>query len=363
MNNIPKKKILFLNANLQSGGAERQMVTVARLLKQRGYDVSFYCYDKGDFYGNLLAECDIPVVWEYTFPNLIKRFFRTRRFIRRGGYDAVISFLQPVNVLNVFAALGGKKWKVITGLRYCPAERVKTAKEKNYLRIQGFSDAIVSNSELAKKRWVINTNRKEDKIKVIYNHVIISNLHSEYHPKQDGKLHLVVAASYQYLKNPLGLVEALKLMTSDERKKIVIDWYGSKNASNAYQDTLKGINSFGLADTIKLREASKDINDIMLRCDAVMLLSKEEGLPNAICEGMMLGKPIIMSRVSDYDVLVDESNGMLCDWDNPQSIKEAILSMANLSVEKLIVMGKNSKAKAEHLFSSDTIVRQWEELL
>lgn len=363
MNNIVHKKILFLNANLQSGGAERQMVTVARLLKQRGHDVSFYCYDKGDFYGHLLAECDIPVVWEYTFPNLLKRFICTRRYIRRGGYDAVISFLQPVNVLNVFAALGGKKWKVITGLRYCPAEQVKIAKEKNYLRIQDFSDYIVSNSELAKKRWVINTNRKEDKIKVIYNHVIISNLHSEYHPKQDGKLHLVVAASYQYLKNPLGLVEALKLMTPDERKKIIIDWYGSKNASNAYQDTMEAINSFGLSDDLRLHEATKDINDIMQSSDAVMLLSKEEGLPNAICEGMMLGKPIIMTRVSDYDVLVDETNGVLCDWDNPKTIKDAIIKMSNLPIEKIMEMGVISNRKAEQLFSSNTIALQWEDLL
>ena len=36
------KKILFLAMGLGSGGVERQMVTIAKLLKEKGYNVSFY---------------------------------------------------------------------------------------------------------------------------------------------------------------------------------------------------------------------------------------------------------------------------------------------------------------------------------
>lgn len=357
------KKILFLNANLQSGGAERQMVTVARLLKQRGHDVSFYCYGKGDFYEHLLQEEGIPVVWEYTFDNIVKRLFKTRKFIRNGKYDAVISFLPPVNFLNIFSGFGCKKWKVITGLRHCPAVRITYFKEKFYLWLQIFSDVIVSNSELAKARWIGNFKRNGDKLHVIYNHVKINKINTHYIPKLDGRLHVVVAASYQHLKNPLGLVDALKQMTVEERKKIIVHWYGSNTESEAYKETARAIKEFGLDGVIGLHEATKNINDVMNLSDAVMLVSKEEGLPNAICEGMALGKPIIITRVSDYDVLVDETNGVLCDWDNAETIKRAILTLANLSVEQLLEEGRNSSKKAEALFSGDSIADAWEKII
>lgn len=363
MSIIHKKKILFLNANLQTGGAERQMVTVARLLKKRGYDVSFYCYGDGNFYEHLLQEDGIPVVWDYSFSNIAKRLCKTRRFIRRGKYDVVISFLLPVNFLNIFSGLGYKKWKVITGLRHCPDVRITYFKERFYLWFQSFSDAIVSNSELAKTRWIGNFKRNGDKLHVIYNHVNIGTINSEYIPKVDGRLHIVVAASYQHLKNPMGVVDALKQMTAEERNKIVIDWFGGNTESDAYKETATAIKDFGLGDVMFLHEATKNINDVMNQSDVAMLVSKEEGLPNAICEGMALGKPVVMTRVSDYEVLVDETNGVLCDWDNPSTIKQAILSLANLSVEQLKDKGSNSKKKAQALFSGDSVANAWEAII
>ena len=93
------------------------------------------------------------------------------------------------------------------------------------------------------------------------------------------------------------------------------------------------------------------------------LFSRVEGLPNVICEGMILGKPIIMSRVSDYQVLIDETNGILCDSNNPLSIKYAILKMASFSNDKLKEMGISSKCKATSLFSEEQIIGHWESVL
>ena len=97
----------------------------------------------------------------------------------------------------------------------------------------------------------------------------------------------------------------------------------------------------------------------MNEADIVGLFSKLEGLPNAICEAMMIGKPIIMSKVSDYINLVDEENGFLCDWDNPNSIKIALEQAIFLNDKELIKMGLKSKIKADKLFSSEVIVNQW----
>lgn len=361
------KRILFLAADLCSGGAERQMTTVACGLKKKGYDVMVYCYDKADFYSPILKEANIPIVWELEPTKYLKRIINVRRFVKKGCFNAVISFLPTCNFLNDLAAVGNHHWTVITGERSARESTFTSRRGKLYGWFQKYSDFIVCNSENARKMWYNHLPQFVSKLKVIYNCVQLGAIQSDYVPKKEGRLHILVAATYQYLKNPLGLIEALGLMSEEERNSIVIDWYGrmdmSKGDTKAYDDTREAIRKNNLGDVFVLHPDTKEIADKMNQADAVMLLSHFEGLPNAICEGMTIGKPIIMTRVSDYDILVDESNGFLCDWDNPESIKAAILSMEKLSQEQLQMMGESSKNKAVELFSADVITQQWEAVI
>lgn len=361
-------RLLFLAADLCSGGAERQMVTVACLLKNKGHDVTVLCYDKADFYAAILSKAGIPIVWELASNDYLKRIQKVRRFIRKGKYDAVISFLQTCNFLNDISAVGGKEWKVITGERSAMESFFQTKKGKLFSWFQRYSDAIVCNSNNAKKLWVSHCPNLSDKLRVIYNSVALGEIHSEYIPLKDGKLHILVAATYQYLKNPVGLVEALNLMSDNEKALIKIDWYGrirmgAGDDTQAYDDTKMLVEKYNLQNVIELHDDTKEIADLMNQADAVMLLSKFEGLPNAICEAMTIGKPIIMTRVSDYNVLVDELNGILCDWDNYESIKKAILFLVHKNKEELLQMGGESKRKAFTLFAAEEVTKRWENLL
>jgi glycosyltransferase involved in cell wall biosynthesis len=358
--------VLFLIDSLGSGGAQRQIVTLSKMLKDIGYNVSVLCYTYANFFAEYLEEADIPIHW-VNKSNYIERIFSVRRFIRRGNYDAVISFLDVPNFLNCFAAIGGRSWKVITSERSSKKELLRSRQGRIFAWFQRYSDAIVCNSNNAKEMWIEYYPRYKNKLEVIYNPVILPTISSKYISKRNGKLHIVVAASYQYLKNPIGLIKALILLNENERKKIKVDWYGrievTKGDRRAYDDAVSLIEDNNLHDIIQLHKPTTDILNKMNEADVVALFSELEGLPNAICEGMMLGKPIIMSKVSDYDQLIDESNGVLCDWDNPESIRDAILYMAQLTKEELIEKGKQSILKAENLFSSEGIVSQWIKLI
>lgn len=74
---------------------------------------------------------------------------------------------------------------------------------------------------------------------------------------------------------------------------------------------------------------------------------------------MMIGKPTIMTKVSDFLKLIDENNGFLCQWDNTNSIKVALQKAINLDYYQLLKMGKSSKSKAFELFSYENIKTQW----
>lgn len=364
------KRILFLSPNIgvNGGGAERQIVTVASLLKDNGYDIDFLCYCEGDFYAKILEEHNIKIHWKI-FSNYVKRLFSIRKFIRENRYDVVISFQDTPNFLNCFAAVGGKKWKVITSERSAKEDLFYTTKGKIFAWFQRYSDYIVCNSENAKRMWVKHSHNYKNKIHVIYNSVYIKDIevNKEYVPKKDNKLHIVVLASYQYLKNPIGLINAISSMSDDERSRFVIDWYGNHIISNmgskCYDEASKLVKEHNLHNVIHLNKKTEFVNEVISVSDFVALFSSVEGLPNSICEGMTMGKPIIMSRVSDYEVLVDKDNGFLCDWDNSESIKNAITMATCLDNDEIIKQGNNSQIKAKYLFSNDAVVKKWIDLI
>lgn len=359
------KRILFLSPNLGrgGGGAERQIVTVACLLKEAGCEVEFLCYAEGDFYAHILNDKQIPIRW-FIYPNYFRRLFGVRKFIRRGKYDAVISFLETPNFLNNFAALGGKSWKVITGERSAQERTFMSRKGKVFCWFQRYADYIVCNSDNARKMWMKHYPAYESKLRTIYNNATLQPVTSEYVPKKDDKLHIIVAASYLDVKNPFGLVKALSMLPDDEKRRIHVDWYGKNDDHRkaVYDAMSKQIMEYSLHN-ISLHPAIENIQDKMKEADIVAIFSKYEGLPNAICEGMMLEKPIIMTRISDYAVLVDETNGFLCDWDKPETMKDALVQALRSSKEELIEMGKSSKSKAECLFSAGSIKNKWMSLI
>lgn len=355
------KKILFLSGSLSAGGSERQMVTVARLLKENGYAVELACFVKNDFYAHLLEEKNIKINWLLA-NNSINRIIKIRRFIRKGDFDVVISFLEAPNFINNLSAIGGKKWKIITGERSAKEATFVSIKGKLFAWFQKFSDIIVCNSNNAKKMWEEYFPEYKNKLTTIYNNVNLAQITSEYIPKENNKINIVVAATIRDVKNPIGFIHALALLNKKQRDKVKVNWYGigfREDDIRTYNQALNLIKENHLEDVIYLHEKTKEIANKMNESDVIALFSKVEGLPNAICEGMMIGKPIIMSKVSDYSVLVDKTNGFLCDWDDEYSIKEALVSAISLTKEQLLEMGKYSRNKANKLFSPKVIAGKW----
>lgn len=352
------KKILFLSRSLSSGGSERRMVNLARLLKEKGYDVCFICLRDTDFYKPMLIEMNIPIM---IVKGNILNPFAIIKSIRSIKPDAVISFLETPNIINCYASVLRHSWITITGESSSFNELYKELSLVHKIRghfmgyLMRYCNYLICNSEHAKDLWIRSYPRYKKKIKTIYNPVIIKTLISTYIPLLDNKCHIVVAASYQYLKNPLGLIRAVSKMKF--REHLVIDWYGAKLA--AYMESEKLVSDLNLGDIIRLHGPSKDIHNIMNSADVIALFSKVEGLPNAICEGMMIGKPIIMTRVSDYKQLVTEQNGFTCDWNDEDSIANVLDKVVSLNEQELKRMGEKSKEVAKQLFNLDTIVGKW----
>ena len=68
----------------------------------------------------------------------------------------------------------------------------------------------------------------------------------------------------------------------------------------------------------------KNINDLYQSVDALIHPSIYEGLPNVICEAMILGCCVIASNVCDHPVILNDERGLLFDPRSPKSISKSI---------------------------------------
>lgn len=361
-----KKIILFID-NLGSGGAQRQVTNIALILKKANYDVSILVYYDIPFYKPILDEAKIPVVLLESKSNL-SRILKVRKYINNTNADAVIAFMETPCFIACLSKIFSKGWKLITTERSAKRSTFVSRKNKFYNIFERFSNAKVANSLNAIEMWKKYYPAYSDKYSVIYNHVLIPDeyLNTKHKYLSNGKLKMTVAASYQELKNPLGLIEAVNLLTEKAKSKLEINWYGridvSNNNTDIYDKAVEMVKRYGLEEIIHLHDETTEIYRIMSESDVVGLFSRVEGLPNTICEAMAIGRPIIMSEVSDYNVLVS-NNGFLCNPNSVESIKNALANIISLSSNELLKMGNASKDIADKLFSEEVVGSAWMELI
>lgn len=359
--------ICFIN-NLCSGGGQRQLVNLAISLKKNGHDVKFLTYHKNDFYLHLLN--DEGIIEDYLESgNYIDRILKVRKYLKSTSADIVISFLETPNFLACVAAIGKHSWKLITNELSAKPESFVGKRARLFKWFERFSDWTVCNSQNAMNMWIDSYPQYKSRISTIYNPINIPEyIVDKASTFEGGEIkRVVVAASYQYLKNPIGLIEALRLLDEKERMLLHIDWYGRQeiNPGNKepYEKAVALVEKYHLHETITLHDETRSIYEEMAASDAVGLFSTVEGLPNAILEGMMIGKPVIMTRISDYEVLFSDNNGFLCDPMDYGSIAKALKDFICTPTEILTDMGQKSRKLAQSLFAPSIITRQWEALL
>ena len=389
--------ILCLIDSLGPGGAQRQMTNIAILMKQRGHHVTIVIYYPLYFFRDILEMHGVTVVC-INEPRWWMRLWKIRSLIRGGTQDAVLSFLNTPNFIACISAIGGRRWGLIIGERSAQKSSFTHLRNKTMKLFAWQADFIVTNSNIARNMWVKAFPFFLPKLRTIYNAVMIeAPISNEGSPTSgyrnttividnsidqrvgicqpngseifnaDKKFVLLVAASYQQLKNINGVIEAVSLLDNLHKKRLSLHWYGQIEAtrgnSQPYQDALRKITQNNLSGIINLHAPSNNIHTLIMQASAVGLFSHYEGLPNFICEAMVLAKPIIMTHVSDTNALVDDSNGFLCHAADAPSIAEAIKRAMDCPIEKLKLMGQRSAEKSHRLFQPEVIADSYFTLL
>lgn len=362
------KRVICFTESLGGGGAEHQMIVLAGMLLEKGYDVTIVTYaDIVDHYhvpnGVKRVKLAIGKSWAAKILAVFCYFFKTQA-------DCIISYRKMCN-FRVLIPLLFRRNRV----RVICSERNTTVGEPDFERrfmvhiLYHRADFIVPNS-VSQTRFMQKENpRLIPKLRTIHNYTDLQYFTMCGLPLTQDVLKIAVFARYSKQKNPVLFAEALAKLRTKTNRAFEVHWYGCQTGNNNgfnndFLAVKAKVEELGINDVLKLHSAVKDIFALMGDFHAVCLPSVTEGFSNSIAESICCGKPMLVSDVADNSVMVhDGENGFLFDPKQTDSICEAFLRFFSLSLDEMRQMAYNSREIAETLFDKDRFISQYVELI
>lgn len=358
---ISMKNILLFIDSLGGGGAQRQLVGLAVLLQKNGYKVKVCTYHNLDFYKQFLDENQVTNELIPHAGNTIKRVITVWRYFRKNKPDWVISYQETPSLVACLAKVLGGKFRLMV------SERNTTQKIGRNDRIRFFlyhiADAIVPNSHTQARFLLGHYPWMQKRMVTIINFVDLNRF--KYIEKKKRKKPLImVAASIVPHKNTLGLIHAAKLL-KDRGSIFEIRWYGIVDAYVDYLNECRDlISQYGLDDDFQLLPKTKQIQEKYNECDFFCLPSFYEGTPNAICEAMSCGCPVLCSDVCDNSIYVqNDENGFLFNPRDPKNMADMIEKALTLSMDRYTKFCILSRKKVEEKLSDAIFIEKYMKII
>lgn len=347
---------LFIDC-LGAGGAQRQLVGLAIMLKEQGYDVKVSTYYDIDFYKKQLDDNGVPNELIPEADNTRKRILAVRSYFKKERPDWVIAYQETPSLVACAARVLDCNYKLLV------SERNTTQKVGMNERIRFFlyhwADAIVPNSYSQEKYLAEHQPWMKSKLKPITNFVDLEHFKFVEHMKREVP-EIVIAASIWKSKNTVGFIDAVKKLVN-KGLKFHVSWYGKSLENIEYFNLCQEkIIRCGVQDYIDLKEKTKHIKDVYQNADFFCLPSFYEGTPNVICEAISTGVPVMCSNVCDNPhYVIEGKNGILFDPKNPEDMADKIEMILSQTDEQYQSYRKMSRAIAEEKLAKNVFIEKY----
>lgn len=362
------KKICCFTESLGGGGAEHQMVLLAGMLSEKGYDVTIVTYaDVSDHYS---LPSGVNRIRMAEGKSAIKKHLSVFLYFIKVKTDCVISYRKMCNFRALVPLFfRSKSVKVICSERNTTVGTPDFERRLMVYVLYHRADYIVPNSESQAQYMRKENPRLISKLRTIHNYTDLQHFSVCDFPSTQSIMRIAVFARYSKQKNPILFAEALAELKTKTNRAFEVHWYGSQTGANNgfnndYLAVRNKVEELGVEDVLKLHSAVKDIYTLMGDYHAVCLPSLYEGFSNSISEAICCGRPMLVSDVADNGIMVhDGKNGFLFDPRSTSSICEAFLRFFALSYEEIKRMASESRRIAETLFDKEHFISQYIELI
>jgi len=334
----PPRSICLVNSTLaKPGGAEKNVALMANFWARSGVGITVLTFDDPSvplFFEldanvrlhslHLARRSNTPLAF---LVNNVMRILELRRAIRKANVEVVISFITAVNVLVLLACVGLKQ-KVIVCERSVPdlvPERPVTRwlSKLTYRR----ATAIVAQSWRAADFFLPVF---KDVLRVIPNPVPPPDAVriAREKPVKD----VIAIGRFTEEKCFDALITAFSEVAGRHR-----DWnltiYGDGPLRSDLQTLVENLR---LKDRVSLPGTLKNTMAVLASADLFVLASRFEGFPNALCEAMSVGLPVIAtdSPGGTRDLVRDGVDGILVPVSDSRAMASALDRLMSDAAER-----------------------------
>lgn len=355
-------KVLCLIESLGAGGAERQVIGLAKVLKESGFAVSLMYFRPDHFYKPIADEEEIDIKYIAGTKWRVLSVPILSMAIRRYRPNVVISYLRTASVIACLAKPVCYNYKLIVSERNTTQDN--SIKEWLYFRLFKRADYIVSNSYSQTNFINKYFPTLAEKSVTILNFVDTERFHcreSNLSTTDSKYIKMICVGRLDRQKNIPRFLSAIKQVV-DDGMNIKVDWYGQRQ--NDSKGTMEALMNFSLEGVVSIINPVNDIEDKYREADVLCLPSLYEGTPNVLLEAMSCGLPVLCSDVCDNRLIVENGvSGFLFNPFEGTSIAEAIESFGRLSREQRISMGRAARTYVVNTFSKDKFRERYEKLI
>lgn len=355
-------RILLVIDVLNSGGAQRQLVGLAKLLKDKGYVVRVISYIDMPFYKPYLDENGVEneclIEGGPIKPKYLQVYKTIKKDINTFKPDVVISYLHFPCIIASLLHRRNKKYKLIV------SERNTTQKldwlEKFKFWTYRWADVIVPNSHSQEKFIKQHYPKYANKVVTITNFVDTDLFIPKVKQVENSVPVLLSVGRVMKQKNVLLFQKVMKRLKDDGIKFKAL-WYGSQR-DPYYKECEAKQKELGLDDVLEFKGRATEVIGVYQKADVFCLPSIYEGYPNVLCEAMCCGLPVVASDVCDNPDIVEPSCGILFNPYEEDDMYNKIRAMLIKPQGELEVMGKSSREISIVKFSKDEFVSKYESI-
>lgn len=360
-NFVTDKKIVFYLGSLYKGGAERVVTNLAAYFNERGCRVTVVTKLKESVEYSLPAGVE-RVLADITkeeekgrLYNLLLRIKKLRRILVDINPDIVVSFIGKNNLMSI-AATRGTGIPVVVSVRSDPAREIGNGIKKalTFFMFQ-LADGLVLQTTQALKFF---PRRIQKKAIILQNSINPQFVRTAYDGER--RKEIVSVGRIDSNKNQIMLIEAFAQLAKEFAEWNVV-FYGEGPQRIQCEDRVKELN---LEDRILFKGVCEDIPEKIEGASVFVLPSKQEGMPNALIEAMVLGLAVISTDCpcgGPRDLIVAGENGILVPVDDIDELRKALYQLMK---EETIreEMGRNARALIDRV-RPEYINMGWENYL
>jgi glycosyltransferase involved in cell wall biosynthesis len=332
-------KILFLTRSLNIGGAERQLVLLARGLHQRGHEVAVAVFYSGGPLEADLKKASVRILplnkrgrWDVL--GFLTRLIRTVLYERPDLLHSYISNLVTVVVKPFLPSM-----RIVWGIRcsHVDFSRYDWLFRASYAlscRLSRSADLIIANSH-AGLQGHVGDGYPKDKIVVIPNGIDTSRFYpnpearermrAQWEVGRDEELIGIVGRLDPMKDHATFLQAAALLLRERQHVRFVCVGDGTSDYRAALQDRA---NVLGLSDRIMWIGMQSQVAEVYNALDLLVNSSYGEGFSNVLGEAMACGVPCVVTNVGDSAWVVGDQ-GEVVPSKNSAALMTAIDKMLN----------------------------------